>query len=280
MHDFEKINQYRDIYLSLLKKHSIYSVKSSCWKQDMGQYSESIDPEFREYFPVERFMTGKNDFEKIKKVLRWVNEALMFSGQQECPYPLNAKRILAHVRENKVTVNCLSHAMVLNECLHQIGIVSRIIFCLPIDINPIENHVVVHAYSEQYSKWIALDPSWNCYYCDQTGTIMSLPEIRKAIVADLPFSIQYNHRMTMGVKESPYKQYFVWENLYSYLCKNFFRFSYLGVGGTEGTIRYELVPATILGEELEIVEKESGRIDIRRFVTNEEEFWQVPAVAL
>lgn len=280
MHDFEEINQYRDIYLSLLKKHSTYSVKPSCWKKEMGVYSESIDSEFREYFPAERFMAGKNDFEKIKKILRWVNEALMFPQQQECPYPLTAKRILVHVRENKVTVNCLSHAIVLNECLHQLGIVSRIIFCLPIDMKPLENHVVVHAYSEQYSKWVMLDPSWNCYYCDQSGKIMSLPEIRRAIAADLPFSIQYNHRITAGAKESSFKQYFIWENLYSYLCKNLFRFSYLGEYNAERTVQYELLPPTILDKELEIVEKKAGHIDIHRFVTNDEEFWQAPSVIL
>ncbi len=280
MHDFEKIAQYKELYVKLLRKHSVYSKKSSCWEKDMGKYNPVVNAEFKKYFPAERFMGIKDESERMKRALRWVNETLMFSRQEECPYPLSAERILAHVKKNKVTVNCLSHAMVLNECLHQLGIISRMIFCMPIDITPVENHVVVHAYSEKYSKWVMLDPSWNCYYCDQSGKILSLPEIRSAIVADLPFSIQYNHRMTAGVKESSYKQYFAWENLYSYLSKNLFRFFYIGDFNAEGTVRYELLPSTILEEEFELVEEEGGHMDIHRFVTNDEEFWQVPAAAL
>jgi len=276
MHDFEMIKQYRSVYLSLIKKHSDYSKEVSCWAKEIMEYKVSLDQDFSQLFPYQKFIEVENEVEKMMKVLRWVNERLMYPKQEECSEPLSAKNILKHVQDKKVTVNCLSHAIVLNECLHQLGIVSRIVFCCPIDFIPKENHVIVHAYCKQYAKWIALDPSWNCYYCDSEGEIMSLQEIRKAIVADLPFHIQYNHREIIGAKASPYKEYFIWENLYSYLCKNLFRFSYISSTYDKDIVIYELVPNTILENNKEVIEIKEDYNIIRRFITNECEFWNVP----
>lgn len=276
MHDFEVINQYRNLYLCLIKKHSEYSVKASNWRGEIEKLTTCSDVEFRDQFPRNKFIEVPNEIERIKKVMRWVNESLMYQRQEECPYPLSAGKILKHVYMNKVTVNCLSHAIVLNECLESLGIISRIIFCFPMDINPSENHVIVQAYSKQYGKWIALDPSWNCYYCDAKGEIMSLEEIRQSIVRNLPFSIQYNHRKWVSGQSSQYKKYFTWENLFSYLCKNLFRFTFMTKSDENTIIQYELIPSTILDGDVEIIDKREGKIFVRRFLTNSEDFWCIP----
>jgi len=41
-------------------------------------------------------------------------------------------------------------------------------------------HVVVHAYIDEYKKWVMLDPSYNAYLTDKQNSIMNLIDFKNA----------------------------------------------------------------------------------------------------
>jgi hypothetical protein len=276
MEFFEQIKNYGDIYLSLLKTHSQYSKEQSRWSNDINIVAQDFDNSFTEIVSQGKFRKTENELTQIFSVLRWVYETLLYDSQSECPKPLTARRILEHSRKNKVTVNCLSHAILLNECLIALGFNAKVIYCLPVDLFPSDNHVVVHVYCASLKKWIVVDPSWNCYYTDNANNYLSLPEIRKFIINGESVNIKYNHRNIQGATENRTKGLHSWGYLYPYMCKNLFRFTIDVRIDINTHICYELMPSSVVSEEKEVSEEFNGEILIRRFMNNQDNFWAVP----
>ncbi|MDR0233188.1 MAG: hypothetical protein LBI82_13900, partial [Dysgonamonadaceae bacterium] len=219
---------------------------------------------------MERFVDKNNEFNTYRNLLRWSYEILLYKEQAECTEALNAINIINHCKKNKVTVNCRSHAIVLTEALLSLNFKARTIGCLPIDILPVESHVMTSVYSNSLNKWIALDSARNCIYSCEND-ILSISEIRNCLINGKKINYVYQNRF--GKISQNYSN-----NIYNdewftdYLYKNMFRFvcnRINRVSDQSGRIAYHLAPKGYLDYNIErniIYETEEITI---RYINNE-----------
>lgn len=97
------------------------------------------------------------------------------------PYPLsNAIDILADIRSGKTGGFCGQYAYVLADVLKAMGFFA--VRYVELWSSRGESHFVVEAWSDQFAKWLVLDPSENLYYAFQnSGQPANALEIRNAL---------------------------------------------------------------------------------------------------
>lgn len=98
------------------------------------------------------------------------------------PYPLsNAVDILADIRSGKTGGFCGQYAYVLADVLKAMGFFS--VRYVELWSAAGESHFVVEAWSDQFGKWLVLDPAENIYYEIQgPGVPASALEVRSALL--------------------------------------------------------------------------------------------------
>ena len=107
---------------------------------------------------------GKTEFDKQVLLLDWVHKRIKHFGSPPKNAPRDALGILKGVDANQ-TFNCGYYAEVLRAALLSMGYVARDIGLKGAkgDGNGSE-HGVVEVWSNQYRKWIVLDPTLNLYF--------------------------------------------------------------------------------------------------------------------
>jgi hypothetical protein len=132
------------------------------------------------------------------------------------PSPRNALNILKVCADSGRGINCRMMATVLNEACLAVGLKSRHLTCLPQDKQDTECHVVNMIWSDSLKKWLYMDPTFQGYFTNKTGVLLSPSEVREALVNGdslvVNDGLDYN-----GTPHDPvqYK---------SYMAKNLFRF--------------------------------------------------------
>lgn len=127
-----------------------------------------------------------NEFEKILLVKSWVNKQLKSTGPPTSYPPWNAAVILDWVRKNKTQVLCGHYAVVFAQILTGLGIPARYI-----DLSSEDNqgHFVVEVWSQDYSKWVLMDPYGDEYY-QLDGIPLNALSLHLAFVNDNVENIQ------------------------------------------------------------------------------------------
>lgn len=121
---------------------------------------------------------GKSEFEKQVLLLEWTFKRFKLFGPPGPNSPLDALGILKAIDAGK-SLNCSYFATVLNAALSSMGYVVR-----PIGLKGARSdgngtgHVVVEVWSNQYRKWILLDPTLNLYFT-RDGTPLHAFEVRQ-----------------------------------------------------------------------------------------------------
>ena len=123
----------------------------------------------------------KDEFEIFVRATSWTNQQWEHSIPD--PYPLsNALDILDDIRSGKTGGFCGQYAYVLADVLKSIGFYAvRYVELTSPEGN---GHFVVEAWSNQYSKWVILDPDYNIYYENMNGIPMSALELHNAFIED------------------------------------------------------------------------------------------------
>lgn len=279
MESYYYIRNARDDYEFLLKKYSSYAEQST-WDNDFVYYSRNNDKQLQKLFKdygLSRYLALDNEIDVFLKVLRWSHEILLFENQKEYRGPENATGIITYCRDNKVTVNCRLHAIVLTEALLSLGYHARLVCCMPIDVLPYDNHAVTVVYSEKLKKWIALDSARNCCFCNKEGNLLSIMDIRSCLINNEIVHFQYQHRFSRIKMDRKLKQFD--DDWYlDYLYKNFFRFycsQYNGTTGNMPQIFYHLVPRGY--SEIDVEKTYYYEGDLRRVIRNTDcatMFWE------
>ena len=282
MESYYYIKNARMDYEYLLKKFSDYSLIQTNWNNNFVYLSRYDDEQLLELYNkygLARFAKENDEIKIFLKVLRWSHEILLYSKQKEYTRIESATNIIEYCKSEKVTVNCRQHAIVLTEALLSMGYEARIVCCLPIDVLPYDNHAITAVYSHRLSKWIALDPSRNCYFLNEEGEILSVSEIRQSLIRDEKIHFKYLHRFAMMDSDSKLVQFDdAW--YLDYLYKNFFRFYCSKINGTTARIPqyfYHLVPtgyADVNNERVYHYENFSSKTIVN--TDNLEMFWAKP----
>lgn len=179
--------------------------------------------------PKQKFIHDNNDFalfvhhynlRRLKKesefdtqiaILRWVHEKLFYGQYLECDVTPKAKNILEYAKENRTTVNCFHHAIVLTQTLLALGFRARTITCLQSDGFPFDNHVVTEVYSSIYNKWYLLDATICSYFKCKGEPPLSLIDLRYCFINGLDTVCVFQSRLMKTLNKN-----FTSNNIYDY----------------------------------------------------------------
>lgn len=270
----------KDIYKMLLEEHNEYSDFPVVWVDDF-EY-ETITESSRlnvlnRKYGVSR-IKANIDLMVCFKAMDWTFNQLIGQVLKDYVGQLCAIDIIDFVKKNRCTVNCLCHATVLTEVLLALGFRARKISCLPIDIVPFDNHVVVTVFVPSLSKWVMLDPSMSCYIVDDKESVLSIREIREHLITKKPIEIRHYSRFKDVSIPSESALKFDEEEYKVYLYKNFFRFLSRRNQNSNPTsandIFYMLIPDGYLLPNIECrLFVEDADVTVR-LTNNQSYFWQ------
>ena len=167
--------------------------------------------ELRKNFDYPFQMVPGKEFRSMVQLMVWVFEHLSGDGMCKPPPIFNTEAILKGTAEHGLKSNCFMHAVVCNEILLSMGFPSRMVRCMPMDLEYSDCHCVTEVYSQQYHKWIVLDAANRAYYLDQKMIPLNLFEIREAFLAKRPLYVPMMSRSRSKA-------------LFQYLVKNLVRF--------------------------------------------------------
>lgn len=270
----------KENYEFILKSNKEYSVYATKWTKSYTCSKIANDmglQELARQHRLERLKRGRTDLEICLRAMEWTFQQLLSKIQSDYVGALNAREILNFSRRNRTTVNCLCHATVLTEVLLSLGYVARKISCLPIDVEPFDNHVVTTVYVPSLEKWIMLDPSMCCYVTDKEQRILSVPEIRRNLIDDEVIYVHGYSRIS-DPKIPSNNLFFLNESEYiTYLFKNFFRFISRFLQNSDATkendVFYMLVPkGYLVSNQIQRSFVEKANVELR-ITDNEQFFW-------
>jgi Leucine-rich repeat (LRR) protein len=267
-----------EYYRFLLKKFCGYSDIKPYWDSSFSCANAAVNPVLqilKEKYRLDTLERNRNDLDTCLKAMEWTFCRLLYREKQEFTGPLNALEILEFSKSNRVTVNCLCHATVLTEVLLALGFKAKTISCLPIDLIPIDNHVITTVYISSLDRWIMLDPALCCYITDSKKTILSIPEIRRNLISDIPLEVCIHSRFqNAGLPDAGFSTFDKSEYI-AYLHKNFFRFMSSRIPGPvhDDPVFYLLVPDGFLPPDTEQKNTQRDGVITVRITNNENFFW-------
>jgi len=126
-------------------------------------------------------ITGAGDTQtRALKLLHWLCAHTVKGNPRSLPEGLemDAAALLAWCFDQPGSdPNCKHLSIILSECLLAVGVKAYALWCFP-KVYEGDNHVVVQAWLPEEERWIMLDPSWDAYFTDEAGRILSAPEVR------------------------------------------------------------------------------------------------------
>ena len=136
-------------------------------------------------------------------------------------YELSGSEIINYAQRNMVTGNCITHSSLLVDILKTMGYNARILRCLPLDIHFTDCHVITEVYSEEWHKWVYLDPSNRAFFLGKDQIMLSTMEIRQMLASGQNFKSALV--INIDTPNLKFKK-LILEKYFSYLTKNFIRF--------------------------------------------------------
>jgi hypothetical protein len=110
---------------------------------------------------VQVIKDGATELDRILLLKEWVRKELKQPGIPTSYPPWDANIILDWVRKNKIQVLCGHYAVLFVQCLTGLGIPARYVDLSSEDSS---GHFVSEVWSQDFKKWILIDPYDDCYY--------------------------------------------------------------------------------------------------------------------
>lgn len=129
---------------------------------------------------------GKNEFESMIMLRDWVFRKLRYSLSCKDTELRNALTILKMAGKGEAFI-CTGYSAVFMQCAISMGWTARYIF---LKMPTGEQHAGVDVWSNQYRKWIYMDPSWNIH-CEKGGIPLSIYEMRNEWIKDKGKELTY-----------------------------------------------------------------------------------------
>ncbi|MFZ4522236.1 MAG: transglutaminase domain-containing protein [Bacteroidales bacterium] len=207
-------------YLSILKKAGKYNFSDN---REVPGFTYQ-NPDFpalvtlRTSLKLDSIAGGGNEISRMINLVHWIHNLVPHDGEHGNPEVKNAMNMIAECKREKKGLNCRGLATVLNECYLSLGFKSRFVTCMPKDSVFSDCHVINMVWSEEWRKWIWIDPTNDAYVMNEKGELLSIPEVRERLISGKQLILNpdanWNHRSS-AVKE---------EYLYNYMAKNLYRF--------------------------------------------------------
>lgn len=168
----------------------IYVMEAGILRNNL-EFKDGEEHEFTYDFNNEEYpkLKSKYNLEKIagtgtelERALRLMNEfapRLTHSSYYDNHVEMNALSLLEYSLNNKNHgINCRNKAQILNEMCLALNIYARKVWIMPNSGYDNDCHVVNEVWDSELNKWVMLDITNNEYWVDESGTPLSILEIR------------------------------------------------------------------------------------------------------
>ena len=222
------------LYLGILSNFPEFvGEETACLHYDLAALEWE---ELRAAYDLERIAKKGTSFERAKRLLHYFAPRLAHSSFYDNHVECNAMQLLAYsFRNQEHGINCLNKAKILVESCLALGIYARRVFLYPFSPYDFDSHVVCEIYDEKLRKWIMLDPTTDGYFVEETGTPLSMYEIRTNFVRGRFLTFVASNGRKTDLSKAAVRN----EAINLYFMKNCFRIafeSYNGFGEREGSI--------------------------------------------
>ena len=186
--------------------------------------------EIRAYFNTDSIVGNvATTWDKTVALARFVATHIPHANQKVMPEKRNAIALWEYTKTVEPAFNCRLHSIMLFELLSAAGINATYITCMPKDSTDTDCHVVNQVWLPELNKWAMIDSDFGGNYAtDETGTPLSLEEIRERYIAGE--RIYYHQAFAEGSDEPSF--------YYAYMAKNTYWFS------SWETLTYDKEPIT------------------------------------
>ncbi len=161
----------------------------------------SFHNELIKEFKLNTVATANSDFEKSLQILSWLTKNTHYNGIRFKCVNDNSLELLKFSLGKPFThaLNCRNKAIVFSDCL-----VALDVKAYPICMLSMHNdcHFSVRVYISELNKWCAFDPSFGCWFSDETGSPLDVFEIRDLFLQGRDIIINdYNFNGTQKAKD-------------------------------------------------------------------------------
>lgn len=160
-------------------------------------------PDFQEGFKFENLITFEDSQEEykiyfnkyqiprldnlstisyIQSIFEWVAKNLKHDGYTKYRGKLYGSKILEYAIDEEKGINCLMHAIILQEIFYQQGILAHLVQGNPSDYLIGDCHWLINIYNREYQKWMLIDPVWLGYYLNKDNVPLDFFEIRNYLI--------------------------------------------------------------------------------------------------
>lgn len=170
----------------------------------------------RDYFRLDTLTDpAAATWDRALALARFVARNIPHANQQIYPEKCNAIGLWEYTRTVEPAFNCRLHAILLHEMLLAEGITNRFVTCLPADSLDSDCHVVNLVWLPERQKWAMLDSDMQAWAEDETGTPLSLAEMRERYLNG--HTIVYRPLLGPETDFGYYRAYWA-KNLYWFEC--------------------------------------------------------------
>jgi hypothetical protein len=205
-------------FLSLLRDHAPAGETVSA-KSNQFTYSDPSDSNLvrlRTQYRLDSVAGNGDELSKIINLLHWAHTIVRHDGNSTNPTPRNALHIIQVCKDENRGVNCRMMATILNEAYLSMGFKSRHVTCMPFDKQDGDCHVITMVWSNQFGKWLYMDPTFEGTFRNAAGAYLSIAEVRDAMIRGDSLVMSDN----MNWNGQPHSK----SDYYRYMAKNLFRF--------------------------------------------------------
>jgi hypothetical protein len=121
-----------------------------------------------------------DEIERFRRLMHWTRAQFPLGDPD--PYPLcNGLSILDDIRAGRTGGFCGQYSYLLADALKSFGYFS--VRYLELETADGEGHFAVEAWSNQFDRWMVLDPTYDVYYAGDDGTPLSALELHALLLA-------------------------------------------------------------------------------------------------
>lgn len=188
--------------------------------------TESELQELRRTYHLDEVAGRGDDVSRIINLMRWVHKTIRHDGGSSNPDPRNSLHILDVCSQGKRGVNCRMLATVLNEVYLSMGFKSRHITCLPKYKDDPDCHVIDIVYAESLGKWLYMDPSFEAYFKNEKGELLSISEVREYLVQGGKLVLDKEANWNGEATDPDWYLHYMSKNLFRFSCPAASEFGY------------------------------------------------------
>lgn len=212
-------------------------------------------PALRETYCIEQIAGEGTELARALRLMDEFAPRLHHKSDYDNHVDMNALSLLEYSLDNKNQgINCRSKAQILNEMCLALGIYARKVWLMPNSVYDNDCHVVNEVWDSGLGKWVMLDITNNEYWVDETGTPLSILEIREK-GAMQKFCTPVQPGDSLGDLERLKENYL---GDFLYIMKNMVYLEYCGVYTTgDGGTHYLLFPENLDTEYGYLISREA-----------------------